>query len=164
MADWIGYGITLTIILVTINAFLMVGGGMVNITTSASSQSYFSFLPDSMKNQLKNNEIQHFDINLANDKNFQTINSAPTGQNIATILFDYAKSVFGGIASLPSLFTGIANIVNNLLFGFFYFMADIGVPSSIQFVIGVPLVVIELMTLLFLIMQLLFSVGGFFGK
>lgn len=137
--DIIGMGIKLTIIMITINAGLFALG----IT---GESPVLAWIPTGLDpEQIDPNQLD-------------SIGGVDTESGISTE--EQSSFALPFITPALNFFGDIWQIIASLLFGFVEVMYAIGLPAVIIFIVGVPLALIEILTILWFILSLIGAVAG----
>lgn len=143
------YGLVLTVILITINATLIVGAGLLNQGNVFSTTKLgISDYGVNDYNNVNPNDVKYVQVQPEEETN--TLLSLVSGL-VSAIPF---------VGDVVKWLGEVKNLVVNLLFGYLVVLQLIGLPDSVRFIIAAVLAPIQTISILWVLFNAVSSLSG----
>lgn len=158
MADFLNYGIIFTMLMVTLNGFLLIGGIMASNT--ATNSSLFAFLPSSFGVPVDSAySYSSIDSNKYMSSEMRSV-YAPTDTSIFSAIATSISVAIGIIPMVAGVINALLNLGFNLMFGMVILLATLGFPPLVVWGFGLITFMIELLTIIGILAYFMASLTG----
>ena len=144
---------TIVVLVMALNASLLVGLFLIG-EENDELKEFFIFLPEGIR------DINFTDQDSIDYNQVKLLEEAPQDQPKGDFITSIVLTVTDFVSGIVDWFTAVLNFVYFIFYGFLVIMKALNFPVSLQFIIGVPLAILQTAAIFFIIIFYISSVRG----